>query len=80
MQAVGVDDGLASLYWKVAVLPARSYRAQEGHLFNQRVVQFVLDPESTGVWKSMQGLWQQVMESVDDVIEVTHTSVGDDNG
>jgi hypothetical protein len=80
MQAVGVDDGLASLYWKVAVLPARSYRAQEGHLFNQRVVQFVLDPESTGVWKSMQGLWQQVMESVDVIVDITETSAGDDHG
>jgi hypothetical protein len=80
MHAVGVEDNLASLYWKIAVLPARSYRAQEGHLFNQRVVQFVLDPESTGVWKAMQGLWQQVMESVDVIVEVTPTSVGDDNG
>jgi hypothetical protein len=80
MQAVGVDDGLASLYWNIAVLPARSYRAQEGHLFNQRVVQFVLDPESTGVWKSMQGLWQQVMESVDVIVDITETSTGDDHG
>jgi hypothetical protein len=79
MQAVGVDEGLASLYWKIAVLPARSYRAQEGHLFNQRVVQFVLDPESTGVWKSMQGLWQQVLESVDDIVDITQTSVGGEN-
>jgi hypothetical protein len=80
MQAVGVDEVLASLYWKAAVLPARSYRAQEGHLFNQRVVQFVLDPESTGVWKTMQGLWQQVMESVDVIVDVTEKSVGDHNG
>jgi type I site-specific restriction endonuclease len=80
MQAVGVDEVLASLYWKAAVLPARSYRAQEGHLFNQRVVHFVLDPESTGVWKTMQGLWQQVMESVDVIVDVTEKSVGDHNG
>jgi hypothetical protein len=79
MQAVGVEEALASLYWKFAVLPSRSYRAQEGHLFNQRVVQFVLDPESTGMWKSMQGLWQQVMESVDDVVDVAFTSAGDEN-
>ncbi|MBB4377230.1 hypothetical protein [Bradyrhizobium sp. SBR1B] len=80
MKSVGVDENLASLYWKFAVLPARSYRAQEGHLFNQRVVQFVLDPESTGVWKVMQGLWQQVMESVDVVEEVTTITGGDQNG
>jgi hypothetical protein len=80
MSAVGVDEVLASLYWKAAVLPARSYRAQEGHLFNQRVVQFVLDPESVGVWKTMQTLWQQVMESVDVIVDVTETSVGDRNG
>jgi hypothetical protein len=80
MNAVGVEKPLAELYWKVAILPSRSYRAQEGHLFNQRVVQFVLDPESTGTWKSMQGIWQQVMESVDDVVDVTLTSTGDENG
>jgi hypothetical protein len=79
MNAVGVEKTLAELYWKVAVLPSRSYRAQEGHLFNQRVVQFVLDPESTDMWKSMQGLWQQVMESVDDVVDVAFTSAGDEN-
>jgi hypothetical protein len=80
MQAVGVDEVLASLYWKAAVLPARSYRAQEGHLFNQRVVQFVLDPESTGVWKTVQALWQQVIESVDVIVDVTESSIGDRNG
>jgi hypothetical protein len=80
MQAVGVDEVLAWLYWKAAVLPSRSYRAQEGHLFNQRVVQFVLDPESTGVWKTMQGLWQQVMESVDVIVDIAEITVGDDNG
>ncbi|WLA61407.1 hypothetical protein [Bradyrhizobium diazoefficiens] len=80
MKAVGVEENLASLYWKFAVLPARSYRAQEGHLFNQRVVQFVLDPESAGIWKTMQGLWQQVMEAVDVVEDVNTVVVGGDNG
>ena len=77
MKAVEVEESLASIYWKFAVLPARSYRAQEGHLFNQRVVQFVLDPESAGIWKTMQGLWQQVMESVDVVEDVNTVRVGD---
>lgn len=80
MKAVAVDESLASLYWKFAVLPARSYRAQEGHLFNQRVVQFVLDPESAGIWKTMQGLWQQVLESVDVVEDVTTLVLGENNG
>jgi hypothetical protein len=80
MKAVNVDEALAEIYWKAAVLPARSYRAQEGHLFNQRVVQFVLDPESAGVWRTMPGLWQQVMESVDVVDEVTPMTAGAQNG
>jgi hypothetical protein len=80
MKAVDVEESLASIYWKFAVLPTRSYRTQEGHLFNQRVVQFVLDPESAGIWKTMQGLWQQVMEAVDRVEDVNTVVVGDDNG
>ena len=80
MKSVGVDESLASLYWKFAVLPARSYRAQEGHLFNQRVVQFVLDPESATIWKTMPSLWQQVMESVDVVDDVNTETVGNQDG
>lgn len=80
MEAVGVEESLSSLYWRFAVLPARSYRAQEGHLFNQRVVQFVLDPESAGIWKSMQGLWQQVMEAVDVIEDVNKVAFEGDNG
>jgi hypothetical protein len=45
MRSVGVDDATAELYWRGAIVPTRSYRSQEGHQFNQRVVQFVLDPE-----------------------------------
>jgi hypothetical protein len=72
MKAVGVDPLLADLYWRAAIVPSRSYRAKEGHLFNQRVVQFVLDPEGAGVaaWKTMQGLWQLILEAVDEVIAV----------
>jgi hypothetical protein len=72
MQAVGVPEDMAKVYWLVAVVPARSYRAQEGYLFNQRVVQFVRDPEGASIgaaaWNAMPGLWQQVLDAVDEVV------------
>lgn len=72
MQAVGVPEDMASVYWLAAVVPARSYRAQEGYFFNQRVVQFIRDPEGasvgTSAWSAMQGLWQQVLDAVDEVV------------
>ncbi|ABD07238.1 hypothetical protein RPB_2533 [Rhodopseudomonas palustris HaA2] len=80
MEAVGVDSQMAEVYWKAAVLPTRSYRAHEGHQFNQRVVSFVLDKEAEEAWKTKQGLWQQVLESVDVVIDVEKKSVGASNG
>ena len=73
MQAVGVDPHLADMYWRAAIVPARSYRVHEGYQFNQRVVQFVLDPEGAAAgstaWKSMPGLWQRVLDAVDEVTE-----------
>lgn len=75
MQAVGVDPQLAEMYWRAAIVPARSYRVHEGHQFNQRVVQFVLDPEGaaagSAAWRSMPDLWQRVLEAVDEVTETT---------
>jgi len=72
MQAVGVDSSLADMFWRAAIVPARSYRVHEGYLFNQRVVQFILDPEGAAAgaaaWKSMPGLWQLVLDAVDEVI------------
>jgi hypothetical protein len=72
MEAGGVPEEMAMVYWRVAVVPARSYRAQEGYLFNQRVVQFVRDPEGASIgaaaWNAMQGLWQQVLDAVDEVV------------
>ena len=73
MQAVGVDGHSADMYWRAAIVPARSYRVHEGFLFNQRVVQFVLDAEGTAAgaaaWKTMPGLWQLVLDAVDEVVE-----------
>ena len=80
MEAVGVQSQMAEVYWKAAVLPTRSYRAHEGHQFNQRVVNFVLDKEAEEAWKTKQGLWQQVLESVDVVIEVEKKPAGASNG
>ena len=83
MQAVGVDAHSADMYWRAAIVPARSYRVHEGFLFNQRVVQFVLDPEGTAAgaaaWKMMPGLWQLVLDAVDEVVEVSVTTVGSNN-
>lgn len=70
MSAAGVDEMLAKTYWDAAITPSRSYRAQEGHLFNQRVVQFVLDPEAATAWASMRDVWQQVLEGVDAIEDV----------
>ena len=80
MQAAGVDAHSAELYWRAAIVPARSYRVHEGYLFNQRVVHFVLDPEGAAAgaaaWTSMQGLWQLVLDSVDEIVDVRVTAVG----
>lgn len=84
MRAVGIDATTADIYWRAAVVPARSYRAQEGHSFNQRVVQFVLDPEGStagsAAWKTRQGLWQSVLDSVDEVVDVRTVSRGPEDG
>lgn len=73
--AVGMPDILAKTYWQAVVLPTRAYRVQEGHGFNQQVVQFVLDPEGTaigaGVFARMPDLWQLVLAAVDEVASIT---------
>ena len=83
MAAAGVVRVVADLYWRSAIQPARSYRAQEGYLFNQRVVQFVLDPEGAAIgataWGSMPGLWRSVLDAVDEVTAVD-TVRGERNG
>lgn len=79
MRAANVDEQTAKIYWLVAIVPARAYRVQEGYLFNQRVIQFVLDPEGaaagTAAWKNREGLWQLVLDAVDEVVDVRVTAV-----
>ena len=74
-QAVGMPDVLAKTYWQAVVMPTRAYRVQEGHGFNQQVVQFVLDPEGTaigaGVFARLPDLWQLVLAAVEEVVSVT---------
>ena len=70
MQAANVDEKTADIFWRFAIVPARAYRAHEGYLFNQRVVQFVLDPEGTAAWKDKEGLWQLVLDAVDEVADI----------
>ncbi len=76
MHVNGVDPVLAQTYWSYAIVPTRSYRAREGHQFNQRVVQFVLDPEGVsagaGSWRALKGLWLSLVEAVDDVKAIEH--------
>lgn len=83
MQAVGVDTQSAEMYWRAAIVPARSYRVHEGYLFNQRVVQFVLDPEGSSAgaaaWKTMPGLWQVVLDALDEVADISVTTNGGEN-
>jgi hypothetical protein len=80
MQAVGVDSHSTNLYWRAAIVPARSYRIQEGYQFNQRVVQFILDPEGVAsgpnAWKEKQRLWQLVLDAVDEVVGTQLDSIG----
>lgn len=72
MRAAGVDGALIDIYWRGAIAPSRAYRSQEGYLFNQRVVQFVLDPEGAvgAGWGKLASLWQMVTDAVDEVIDV----------
>ena len=73
MQANGVDEMLAQTYWRFAIVPTRSYRIQEGFQFNQRVVQFVLDPESFATGQAdgaLRRLWLSLLDSVDDVEDI----------
>lgn len=73
-EAAGVHPLVSEAYWRAAIVPTRSYRVQEGFTFNQRVTQFVLDPEGTalgaGRWAAMPQLWQMVESAVDEVIDV----------
>ena len=69
--AIGMPDVLARGYWDAVVKRTRTDRVQEGHGFNQQVVQFVLDPEavalSAGVMAKLPDLWQIVLNAVDAV-------------
>lgn len=80
MAAVNIEEPLAKAYWDAAITPSRSYRAQEGHLFNQRVVHFILDPEAATAWASMRDVWQQVLEGVDQIVHVTPLREDSRNG
>lgn len=71
MKAAGVEKSLADVFWNCAIVPARAYSTEEGHLFNRRIIQFVIDPEGVAAgagWREYDGLWQVVAESVDRVI------------
>lgn len=73
MQVNGVPETLAETFWRFAIVPTRSYRVQEGFHFNQRVVQFVLDPESFTAGRTdgeLRGLWLSLLDAVDDVERV----------
>ncbi len=71
MKAAEITEPLAQAYWELAILPSRTYRAQEGHLFNRRAVQFMLDPESVAASAGcleFDGLWQAVADAVETVV------------
>ncbi|WP_440410501.1 hypothetical protein [Neorhizobium petrolearium] len=79
MEANGVDEMLAQTYWRFAIVPTRSYRVQEGFQFNQRVVQFVLDPESFSAGQkdgTLRGLWLSLLDAVDDVENIETVTEG----
>jgi len=74
-RSIGMPDAMAQTYWEAVVLPTRSYRVQEGHGFNQQIVQFVLDPEATalgaGVFSRLPDLWPLVLGAVEAVVSTT---------
>lgn len=84
MRTDGVEEVLAQTYWQYAIVPTRSYRVQEGHQFNQRVVQFILDPESAGTGRpndeGLRRLWLSLQDSIDEVtnVETIKEGLGDD--
>src|SRR5205085_2788114 len=68
MQALGLDQDAADAFWNFAIVPVRSYSTAEGHAFNKRVVQFVIDPESAATSLSdtdYRNLWEAVVDSVE---------------
>lgn len=70
---IGISRGFAETFWTLAVLPSRAYSAQEGHLFNKRIVNFVLDPESVASaagLREFSGIWQAIVDSVETVQQV----------
>ncbi len=73
--AIGMPDALARGYWDAVVKRTRTDRVQEGHGFNQQVVQFVLDPEAValgaGAMAKLPDLWQVVLNAVDSVLTIT---------
>ncbi len=74
IEAIGIPKMLGDAFWDFAVLPSRRYSAHEGHLFNRRIVHFVLDPEGIACGtrcREYDGLWQAIMDSVDEVVERT---------
>jgi hypothetical protein len=74
-QAIGMPGLLARNYWDAVVVRTRADRVQEGHGFNQQVVQFVLDPEAialgAGALVKLPDLWQHVLNAVDSVVLAT---------
>jgi hypothetical protein len=71
MEAAGIEKTFSNALWNFAIVPVRGYSSQEGHLFNKRIVQFVIDPEGVAAgagWREYDGLWQTVVDSVDRVI------------
>mgnify|MGYP001552292380 CR=1 FL=1 len=82
MQVNGVEEILARSYWDFAIKLTRAYRMQEGHVFNERVVQFVLDPEGSAKgssnWAMLRPLWLALVEAVDDVRDVERVRAGED--
>jgi hypothetical protein len=70
MKAAEINETLTEAYWNFAVLPVRAYSAQEGHLFNRLIVQFIMDPEGVAVragWREYKDLWQAIVDSVERV-------------
>jgi len=77
VQAAGLDIVTADAFWNLAIVPVRAYSTVEGHAFNRRIVQFVVDPEGVAAgagWNEYRDLWQAVVDSVECVTdkEVTH--------
>ena len=67
-EAIGFPKEAAEVCWDDGIRATRTFRVQEGLLFHQRAIQFIVEPESWLVRETdrhLQPLWQGLLDNVD---------------